>query len=144
MQSISFIMLKSHIWVMNNAGSQSILHNQAFDEHARKGSVWHPTVTNPAYWIWNVSWALFIYFFSQMSITLKASALTLWYCSAFSACTVEKIALAAEIAEEKLPHSECFIQSGGLFNGKMLATCNHIQRESILNHAAKMKMPAVA
>lgn len=67
-QSISFIMLKSHIWVMNNAGSQSILHNQAFDEHARKGSVWHPIVTNPAYWIWNVSWALFIIFFLKWAL----------------------------------------------------------------------------
>lgn len=47
-----------------------------------------------------------------------------------------KIALAAEIAEE-LPHSVCLIQSGGLFNGKMLATCNHFLRESIPHDIAK-------
>lgn len=42
---------------------------------------------------------------------------------------VQKIALAAEIAGEKPPYSVCLIQSGGLFNGKTLATCNHFQRE---------------
>lgn len=74
-----------------------------------------------------------------------ASQYILPYCSSFvSKCAVQKIALAAEIAEEKLPYSVCLIQSGGLFNGKTLATCNHFQRGGIPHHIAKMKMPAVA
>lgn len=79
-----------------------------------------------------------------INIILTASQYILQYCSVFSKCAAQKIALAAEIAEEKLPYSVCLIQSGGLFNGKMLATCNHFQRESIPHHIAKMKMPAVA
>lgn len=81
----------------------------------------------------------------EINIKLTASQYILQYCSVcISKCAVRKIALAAEIAEEKLPYSVCLVQSGGLFNGKTLATCNHFQRECIPHHIAKMKMPAVA
>ena len=61
-----------------------------------------------------------------------------------SKCALQENVLTVEIAVENLPYPECVIQSGGLFNGEMLATCNHFEMKSILNHISKMKMPAAA
>lgn len=58
---------------------------------------------------------------------------------------MQRVALVADIAEEKLPHSARLIQSGGLFNGKK--SWHHViafRGESAAHRNANMEMPAVA